>query len=265
MLDKPPIFRYTKLMNDYDEKFAKMRAIGIHASRCLDMLEKIIVPGMSTMAIDSMVVMYAMNHGLICAPFNYKGFPAHCCTSVNHVICHGIPTFKKILKDGDIIKVDVTFKDKDGWHGDSCRTYAVGTVSVKAERLMKVTKNALDIGIFAARPGNTIGHIGHAIQTYIESEGFSTVREYVGHGIGQEFHTFPHVYHYYQGDKPGMSVDIVPGMIFTIEPMINVGKPGTKTLKDGWTVVTKDKSLSAQYEHTIGITEGDPIVFTAGE
>lgn len=252
------------LQTDYNEDFIKMREIGRHASACLDILEWLIGPGISTQVMDDIVVKYAKDNNLICAPYGYKGFPKSCCTSVNHVVCHGIPSHKKILKDGDIVKVDITFKDQEGYHGDSCRTFAVGTPGVRANRLMKVTKNALQFGIEQCFAGNTVRDIGIAIQTYVEGEGFSTVKEYVGHGIGKNvFHGTPHIFHYYKPHKPEMDKVLEPGMTLTIEPMINAGKPETKVLKDGWTVVTKDKSLSAQFEHTIGINaDGPATIFT---
>jgi len=248
--------------DDYNEKFIKMRAIGLHAAQCLDVIEGEIVPGMSTQDIDDIVVKYAKENNLICAPLNYKGFPKSCCTSVNHTICHGIPKSNKILKEGDIVKVDITFKDKEGWHGDTCKTFAIGNVSVKANKLIKITEHALTLGIKESRAGNRIGDIGRVIQDYVEGEGFSVVKEYVGHGIGQGFHMLPHIYHYARPWKNDMDTKLEPGMIFTIEPMVNIGTAKTKVLRDKWSVVTRDRLYSAQFEHTIGITEGDPIIFT---
>lgn len=248
---------------EYAKKFESMAAIGAKASFCLDLLAPHIKPGVTTGEIDLFVKNYADDNGLICAPLDYKGFPSHCCTSVNHVVCHGIPSATKILKEGDIIKVDVTFKDKDGWHGDTCRTFPVGKISIKAQRLILISKIAMEAGIAVAKPGNRIGVIGLECQKVIEAAGMSVVRGYCGHGIGQEFHTLPPIFHYYDAENPHVDQIIEPGMIFTVEPMVNVGKPNTKVLSDGWTVVTRDRSLSAQFEHTIGITENGNQIFTS--
>lgn len=248
-------------------QFKAMKDIGRHAADCLDMIQNNIQPDISTDLIDVMVRCYALKHDLVCAPKDYKGFPAHCCTSVNHVVAHGIPSKTKILKEGDIVKVDITFKDKNGWHGDSCRTYAVGKISRKAELLIKHTKTAMMLGIEQCMPGNTIGMIGDAIQDYVDANGVTSVMEYVGHGIGQEFHTLPRIWHGRPKKFVSMfadrQIELKPGMMFTVEPMLNVGKEQTKVLSDGWTVVTKDKSLSAQFEHTIGITDDGHTIFTS--
>jgi methionyl aminopeptidase len=192
------------------------------------------------------------------ANVGYKGFPATLCTSVNNVICHGIPSESKILKDGDIINIDVTVI-KDGFHGDTSRMYFVGTPSVMARRLVEVTREAMFRGIRAVRPGATLGDVGHAIQTYVESERFSVVREYCGHGIGRVYHEDPQVLHYGQ---PGTGVELRKGMTFTIEPMVNEGSRHTRLLPDGWTVVTKDRSLSAQWEHMIAVTDDGAEILT---
>ena len=193
------------------------------------------------------------------APLNYRGFPKSVCTSVNHVVCHGIPSDKR-LKHGDIINIDVTVI-KDGWHGDSSRMYAVGKVAPASQRLMDVTREAMWIGIRQVRPGIRLGDIGHAIQTFVEAQHYSVVREYCGHGIGRIFHEDPQILHY---GEPGTGEELIPGMIFTIEPMVNAGKRHVRLLPDGWTVITKDHSLSAQWEHTVLVTPEGHDVLTLG-
>ena len=227
-----------------------MRPACRHAADTLVFIEPHIRPGITTDEINELVHEFTVAAGAIPAPLNYHGFPKSVCTSVNHVVCHGIPGKKK-LKDGDIVNVDVT-SIINGWHGDASKTFFVGKPGVKARKVVEVARRALEIGIGAARPGATLGDIGHAIQSYVESERCSVVREYCGHGIGRAFHEDPQVLHY---GRPGEGLELKPGMVFTIEPMVNLGKPGVKLLKDGWTVVTRDKSLSAQFEHTIAITE----------
>ncbi len=227
-----------------------MRPACRHAADTLVFIEPHIRPGITTDEINELVHEFTVAAGAIPAPLNYHGFPKSVCTSVNHVVCHGIPGKKK-LKDGDIVNVDVT-SIINGWHGDTSKTFFVGKPGVKARKVVEVARRALEIGIEAARPGATLGDIGHAIQSYVESERCSVVREYCGHGIGRAFHEDPQVLHY---GRPGEGLELKPGMVFTIEPMVNLGKPGVKLLKDGWTVVTRDKSLSAQFEHTIAITE----------
>ena len=202
-------------------------------------------------------VEFAHEHGAIPAPLNYRGFPKAICTSVNHVVCHGIPNAKP-LKEGDIVNIDVTLI-LDGWHGDTSRMYAVGHVSRRAERLIEVTYEALMRGVAAVKPGNTTGHIGAAIQNFAERERCSVVRDFCGHGLGRVFHDRPNILHY---GEPGDGVVLEPGMLFTIEPMINLGKPHVKILTDGWTAVTRDRELSAQFEHTVGVTETGCEVFT---
>ena len=227
-----------------------MRPACRHAADTLVFIEPHIRPGITTDEINELVHEFTVAAGAIPAPLNYHGFPKSVCTSVNHVVCHGIPGKKK-LKDGDIVNVDVT-SIINGWHGDTSKTFFVGKPGVKARKVVEVARRALEVGIEAARPGATLGDIGHAIQSYVESERCSVVREYCGHGIGRAFHEDPQVLHY---GRPGEGLELKPGMVFTIEPMVNLGKPGVKLLKDGWTVVTRDKSLSAQFEHTIAITE----------
>jgi methionyl aminopeptidase len=241
------------------EDFAAMRKAGVLAASLLDDLVGVIRPGISTDEINTICHDKIIAAGAIPAPLGYRGFPKSLCTSVNHVVCHGIPD-ARVLVEGDIINVDVT-PLVDGWHGDTSRTYWVGEVSTKAKRLTEVTYAAMMKGIEMVRPGATTGDIGHAVQTYAESFGYSVVREYCGHGVGKVFHTAPNIMHF---GKPGQGVLLEEGMFFTVEPMINVGKAGTILNKhDGWTVTTRDKSLSAQFEHSIGVTANGFEIFTA--
>ena len=200
---------------------------------------------------------YLNDHGAYSAPLFYRGFPKSCCTSTNHIVCHGIPS-DKVLKDGDIVNVDVTAL-KDGWHGDTSRTFEIGEVSIKAKKLVQTTYDAMMKAIEIIKEDVFLGDIGAVIQNYVEAEGFSVVQDFCGHGIGQQFHKEPNVLHY---GKEGTGEKIKAGMIFTVEPMINLGKYETKTLNDGWTAVTKDKSLSAQFEHTVGVTKDGCEIFT---
>ncbi len=239
------------------EEIEQMRPACRHAADTLVMIEPHIHPGMSTDDINDLVHAFTINANAIPAPLNYHGFPKSVCTSVNHVVCHGIPGNKK-LKEGDIINIDVT-SIIDGWHGDTSKTFYVGKPTVKGKKVTEVSRKALEIAIASARPGATLGDIGHVIQSYVESEKCSVVREYCGHGIGRGFHEDPQVLHY---GKPGTGLRLKPGMVFTIEPMVNLGKAGVKVLRDGWTVVTRDKSLSAQFEHTIAITETGAEILT---
>ncbi len=232
------------------EEIEKMRVAGRLAAEVLDFIEPHIIAGISTDELDQLCRNYIVNEQqAIPAPLNYHGFPKSICTSVNHVICHGIPADKK-LKKGDIINVDITVI-KDGYHGDTSRMFFVGKPSIMAKHLTETAYECMMIGIDLAQPGVTLGDIGHAIQQHAEGRNYSVVREYCGHGIGAKFHEPPQVLHY---GKPGTGIRVEEGMTFTIEPMINVGKKDTKLLKDGWTVVTQDRSLSAQWEHTILIT-----------
>ena len=239
------------------ESFEKTRKAGKIAAEALDEVAKIIRPGIKTDEIDRLCYTYLNDRGAYSAPLFYRGFPKSCCTSTNHVVCHGIPS-DKILKEGDIVNVDVTCL-KDGWHGDTSRTFEVGEVSVKAKKLVKTTYTALMNAVKIIKDGIYLGDIGATIQNYVEAEGFSVVQDFCGHGIGQQFHKEPNILHY---GKKGTGEKIKAGMIFTIEPMINLGKFETKTLNDGWTAVTKDKSLSAQFEHTIGVTKDGCEIFT---
>ena len=245
---------------DYKEAFERTKVAGSIAAGALDEVNKIIKPGISTEQIDKLCYEYINDHGAYSAPLFYRGFPKSCCTSTNHVVCHGIPS-KKILKEGDIVNVDVT-AFKNGWHGDTSRTFKVGNVSVKAEKLIKATYESMMEAIEIVKDGIHLGDIGSTIQTYVEKEGFSVVQDFCGHWIGETFHKEPNVLHY--GEK-GSGEKIKAGMIFTIEPMINYGNYETKTLNDGWTAVTKDKSLSAQFEHTIGVTKDGCEIFTKSE
>ena len=245
------------MIKDFQEAFEKTRLAGLIAAGALDEIDKIIKPGISTNEIDKICYEYINDHQAYSAPLFYRGFPKSCCTSPNHVVCHGIPS-NKILKEGDIVNVDVT-AFKDGWHGDTSRMFKIGEVSIKANKLINTTYEAMMKAISIVKEGVHLGDIGSIIQKHVEAEGFSVVEDFCGHGIGEKFHQEPNILHY--GEK-GTGEKIKAGMIFTIEPMINLGKYETKTLNDGWTAVTKDKSLSAQFEHTIGVTENGCEVFT---
>ncbi len=241
----------------YKEAFEKTRLAGEIAASALDEVAKIARPGTTTAKIDKLCYEYLNDNGAYSAPLYYRGFPKSCCTSSNHIVCHGIPS-DKVLKDGDIVNVDVTAL-KDGWHGDTSRTFEIGEVSIKAKKLVKTTYNAMMKAIQIIKEGVHLGDIGATIQNHVEAEGFSVVQDFCGHGIGKHFHKEPNVLHY---GKKGTGEKIKAGMIFTIEPMINLGKFETKTLNDGWTAVTKDKSLSAQFEHTVGVTKDGYEIFT---
>ena len=245
------------MSENYKEAFEKTRVAGLIAAGALDEVAKIIKPGIKTDQIDKLCFEYINDHGAYSAPLLYRGFPKSCCTSTNHIVCHGIPS-DKVLKDGDIVNVDVTAL-KNGWHGDTSRTFEIGNVSVKAKKLIQTTYEAMMQAISIVKDNINLGDIGSTIQKYVEAQGFSVVQDFCGHGIGKSFHEEPSVLHY---GKEGTGEKIKTGMIFTIEPMINLGKFETKTLNDGWTAVTKDKSLSAQFEHTIGITEDSYEIFT---
>ena len=249
--------RDTKIKLHGADAFASIAKAGRLVAEVLDLLVDEVKPGVTTEALDELVYAFAMEHGAIPAPLNYRGFPKSICTSLNHVVCHGIPG-PRALKEGDILNIDVTLI-VDGWHGDSSRMYAVGKIPRAAERLLEVTYNALMRGVAAVKPGATTGDIGAAIQTYAESERCSVVRDFCGHGLGRVFHDRPNILHY---GEPGEGLQLKPGMLFTIEPMINLGKPHVKILSDGWTAVTRDRSLSAQFEHTVGVTETGCEVFT---
>jgi methionyl aminopeptidase len=237
--------------------FEGMCRVGKLTAQCLDELTLLVKPGVTTAFIDQFVFDFAMRHGALPATLNYRGYKKSCCTSINHVVCHGIPD-EKPLRDGDIVNIDVTFV-LDGWHGDSSRMYRVGTINRAAERLLEVTYECLMRGIAVVRPGVKTGAIGAAISQYAEQERCSVVRDFCGHGLGRIFHDAPNILHYGSEDD---GVVMREGMFFTIEPMINLGKYQVKTLSDGWTAVTRDRSLSAQYEHTIGVTATGCEIFT---
>lgn len=240
------------------EEIEKMRVAGRLAAEVLEMIEDKVKPGISTAELDAICHNYIVNEqNAVPAPLNYRGFPKSICTSVNHVVCHGIPG-KKALKDGDIINIDITVI-KDGYHGDTSKMFMVGTPSIMAKRIAKTAQDCLYEGIRMVKPGVHLGDIGHNIAKLAHKEKFSVVREYCGHGIGREFHEDPQVLHY---GNPGTREQLTAGMTFTIEPMINVGKRYTKLLPDGWTVITKDRSLSAQWEHTILVTDDGYEVLT---
>ncbi|SUB01610.1 Methionine aminopeptidase [Pannonibacter phragmitetus] len=239
------------------EDFKAMHKAGQVTAECLDGLADLVKPGVTTQELDDFVYRFGRDKGVLPATLYYRGYTKASCTSINHVVCHGIPNDKP-LREGDIVNIDVTFV-VDGWYGDSSRMYPVGELKRSAERLIEVTYESLLLGIEAARPGNTTGDIGYAIQTFVEKERCSVVRDFCGHGVGQLFHDTPNILHY---GRKGEGIELKPGMIFTIEPMVNLGKPQVKVLSDGWTAVTRDRSLSAQFEHAIGITDTGCEIFT---
>ena len=239
------------------EGFAGMRAAGRLAAETLDMLVPHVVPGVTTGELDDLVRQFTVANGAVPATMGYRGYTHSCCISINHVVCHGIPG-DKALKDGDIVNIDVT-PLLDGWHGDSSRMFLVGDVPLKARRLVEVTYESLMLGIEQARPGNYLGDVANAIQRHAEKHRYGVVRDFCGHGVGRLFHDAPEVVH---AGRPGTGPELRPGMFMTIEPMINIGRPDVKLLDDGWTAVTRDRSLSAQFEHSIGITEDGCEIFT---
>ena len=240
-----------------DADFAGMRAAGRVAAEILDDVAALVKPGVTTAQIDDFIREDIVRRGVTSATIGYKGYKHASCISVNHVVCHGIPG-AKLLADGDILNIDVTVI-VDGWFGDTSRMYVAGNLPRKAERLIDVTHDALMKGIAAVMPGNTFGDIGHAIQTYVEANRMSVVRDFCGHGLGRVFHSPPNVLHY---GRPGAGAVLEEGMFFTIEPMVNLGRPETKVLADDWTAVTRDKSLSAQFEHSVGVTATGCEIFT---
>jgi methionyl aminopeptidase len=240
------------------EAFAGMRAAGRLAAETLDFVAPLVRPGVSTGELDQRCHEFIVGREAVPAPLGYRGYPKSICTSVNHVVCHGIPDEKKVLQPGDIVNIDITVI-LDGWHGDTSRMFYVGEVGVKARRLCEVTYEAMMRGIAVIRPGATTGDIGHAIQVYAESQRCSVVRDFCGHGLGRVFHDAPNILHY---GEPGTGVVLKEGMFFTVEPMINLGKWQVKVLGDGWTAVTKDRSLSAQFEHSVGVTTTGYEIFT---
>ena len=244
-------------MNDFKEKFERMKIAGSLASKTLDMLTSEIKEGISTNKIDKLGFEFIRDNGGYSAPLYYRGFEKSLCTSLNHVICHGIPG-ERILEEGDILNVDVT-AIVDGFYGDTSRMYSIGKISVKAQNLIDATYESLMRSIKILKPGIKLGDIGNEIQTYVEDKGFSVVRDFCGHGISDKFHEPPNILHY---GKKNIGTTLTPGMTFTIEPMINSGKFDVKILDDGWTAVSKDKSLSAQFEHTVGIKDNGYEIFT---
>ncbi|HWL04494.1 MAG TPA: type I methionyl aminopeptidase [Xanthobacteraceae bacterium] len=237
--------------------FEGMRKASRLTAECLDMLVDEVRPGVTTEHINQLVLDFGLAHGAMPATMFYRGYRKATCTSINHVVCHGIPN-EKPLRDGDIVNIDVTYI-VDGWHGDASRMYAVGEIPRKAERLIEVTYESLLRGIAVIKPGATTGDIGHAIQSYVEDQHMSVVRDFCGHGLGRLFHDEPNIVHV---GRPGEGVVLRPGMFFTVEPMINLGRPHVKVLSDGWTAVTRDRSLSAQFEHSVGVTETGVEIFT---
>ena len=242
---------------DYNESFEQMRIAGVLAAKTLDEITSHVKPGVDTDKLDKICYEYIKDNGGYSAPLFYKGFPKSCCTSVNHVVCHGIPS-NKYLNDGDIINIDVT-AIVNGWHGDTSRMFYAGNASIKGKNLVETTYDSMMKAISIIKSGIHLGDIGETIQTYVEKKGFSVVRDFCGHGIGKIFHQPPNILHY---GKKGDGMKLETGMIFTVEPMVNEGAYDTKLLKDGWTAVTKDKSLSAQFEHTVGVTNDGFEIFT---
>ena len=239
------------------EDFAGIRAAGRLAAETLDMIGSHVRPGVTTGELDRLIHEFTLANNAIPATLNYRGYPKSSCISLNHVVCHGIPGERRLV-GGDILNIDVTVI-LDGWHGDSSRMYAAGEPSTRARRLMEVTCESLMRGIAQIRPGATLGDVGHAIQSYVEAQRFSVVRDFCGHGIGRTFHAAPNVLHF---GRPGDGPALRPGMFFTVEPMVNAGRPEVKVLDDGWTAVTRDRSLSAQFEHMVGVTEDGCEIFT---
>jgi len=245
------------MKNNYKDFFEQMRIAGSLGARTLDEITPYVKPDISTKKLDKICYEFIRDNGGYSAPLFYRGFPKTCCTSVNHVVCHGIPA-EKYLKEGDIVNIDVTAV-VNGWHGDTSRMFYVGDVSVKSKNLVSATYVAMMKAISIIKSGTHLGDIGETIQTYVEKKGFSVVRDFCGHGIGKIFHEPPNILHY---GKKGDGIKLKTGMIFTVEPMINEGIYSTKLLNDGWTAVTRDKSLSAQFEHTVGVTDTGFEIFT---
>ena len=239
------------------EGFDGMRKAGRLAAEILDALAPMVQPGVTTAELDDVVRQMTLDGGAVPATLGYRGYTHSCCISINHVVCHGIPG-DKALKDGDIVNIDVT-PLLDGWHGDTSRMYLVGDVSLKAKKLVDITYECLMLGLEQAKPGNRLGDVAHAIQSHAEKHRYGVVRDFCGHGLGRVFHDAPEVVHV---GRPGTGVELKPGMIFTVEPMINLGKADCKVLDDGWTAVTRDRTLSAQFEHSVGITEDGCEIFT---
>ncbi len=239
------------------EDFAHMRSAGQLAAETLDMITPHVRPGVTTRELDRLCHDFIVGHGAVPATLGYRGYQHSSCTSINHVVCHGIPGERRLI-EGDILNIDVTVV-LDGWHGDTSRMYAAGQPSTRSSKLMDITHAALMRGVAAVKPGVTLGDVGHAIQRFVEQNRFSVVRDFCGHGIGRRFHEAPNVLHF---GRPGEGPVLRPGMFFTIEPMVNAGRPEVKVLDDGWTAVTRDRSLSAQFEHMVGVTDDGCEVFT---
>lgn len=240
-----------------EEDFKGLRAAGRLAAQTLDMITPYVQPGITTEELDRIIHDYTLAHGAVPGPLNYRGYPKSCCISINHVVCHGIPG-ERALQEGDIVNIDVT-PQLDGWFGDTSRMYTVGKVAIKAAKLVTVTYESLMRGIEVVRPGATLGDIGHAIQTHAQKHRYAIVEDFCGHGIGRTFHAEPNILHF---GRPGEGMKLKAGMVFTIEPMLNIGKPEVKILDDGWTAVTRDRSLSAQFEHMLAVTETGYEIFT---
>ena len=257
-LDPDAYLRSSAIRIHDAEGFEGMRRAGRLVAEALDMITPFVQPGVTTGEIDDRMREFTLDHGALPACLGYKGYTKTVCTSINHVVCHGIPG-DKVLKAGDIVNIDHTVI-VDGWHGDSSRMYPVGEINARARKLIDVTYEGIELGLAQVRPGNTFGDIGYAIQRHVEAARMSVVRDFCGHGIGRVFHDNPNVLHY---GRRGEGATLKPGMFFTIEPMVNLGKPAVKVLSDGWTAVTRDKSLSAQCEHTIGVTETGLEIFSA--
>jgi len=254
----PASVRTSHIKRHGPDGFAGMRAAGRVAAECLDMLLPYVQPGVATDELDRLVLEFTLDNGALPACLNYRGYPKTACISLNHVVCHGIPS-ERTLREGDIANIDVTMV-VDGWHGDSSRMFAVGEIAPRARRLIDVTYESFELGLAQVRPGARLGDIGHAIQSHVEANRCSVVRDFCGHGLGRVFHDSPNILHY---GRPGTGEVLEEGMFFTIEPMVNLGKHQVKLLNDGWTAVTRDKSLSAQCEHSIGVTATGYEVFTA--
>lgn len=254
---RAPLLNNGQIKLHGSEAFDGMRKAGKMAAECIDMLADFTKPGVTTDSLDKLAYEFILDHKAVPAPLNYRGFKKSICTSINHVVCHGIPG-ERVLKDGDIMNVDVTLIF-DGWHGDHSRMFALGDVPIRAKKLMDATYESMMAGLDAVRPGATLGDVGAAIQSHAEGLRMAIVRDFCGHGLGQVFHDAPNILHY---GLPGEGMALKPGMIFTVEPMLNLGKPGVKILSDGWTAVTRDRSLSAQYEHSVGVTPDGCEIFT---
>ena len=257
-LDPDAYLRSSTIRIHDAEGFEGMRKAGRLVAEALDMITPFVQPGITTGEIDDRMREFTLDHGALPACLGYKGYTKTVCTSINHVVCHGIPS-DKVLKDGDIVNIDHTVI-VDGWHGDSSRMYPVGEINARARKLIDVTYEGIELGLAQVKPGNTFGDIGYVIQRHVEAARMSVVRDFCGHGIGRLFHDNPNVLHY---GRKGEGATLKPGMFFTIEPMVNLGKPAVKVLSDGWTAVTRDKSLSAQCEHSIGVTETGLEIFSA--